>query len=310
VFDVVGAIQYVRYRPGDGWITPLHNGKLAVPLVDGATSAPVLGMNAAGDTVCIWGWRKLLPEGGLVERHLFSSRYDMDSDTWSDPLPVDEDIPFNGDDGVFYDKDVLVDAAGNASVVWTQYDGERLHVMFNRLTGNTWGTPAIVESGNDTETSNAFDTHAAMDGNGNVMAMWLQNDSDEGHYIANRYVPGTGWGTQEIIGDYSGTGFAAASTEMKLVSNPAGDVIALWTLYSAILEENQLGPYEVFANEYNGATHQWGVPDVIDKEADESVDEYGDAMDIAVAIDAQGNAVAVWRDLGSPESGIRAARFE
>jgi hypothetical protein len=29
-----------------------------------------------------------------------------------------------------------------------------------------------------------------------------------------------------------------------------------------------------------------------------------------VAIDAQGNAIAVWKDQGSPESGIRAARFE
>jgi hypothetical protein len=310
VFDVIGAIQYARYRPGDGWITPVQIGKLAAPLVDGATSAPLLGMNAAGDTICVWKWRKLISEQGLAEAHLFSSRYDMDTDTWSDPLAVDADVPFDGDDGVFYGKDVLVDATGNASAVWTQYDGERLHVMFNRLTGNTWGTPAIVETGNDTETSNAFDTHAAIDGNGNIMAMWLQNDTEEGHYIANRYVPGTGWGTQQVIGDYAQTGFAAADTQMKLVSNSAGDTIALWTLYSGILEENQFAPYAVFANEYNATTHVWGAPDVIDKEEDENPEQFGEAMDLAVAIDAQGNAVAIWRDQGSPQSGIRSARFE
>jgi hypothetical protein len=311
VFDVIGAIQYARYRPGDGWITPVQIGKLAAPLMEGATSEPVLAMNAAGDTVCVWTYRKLFPgQGGLLEAHLFSSRYDMDTDTWSDPLPIDEDEQFNGDDGVYFGKDVLVDAAGNAVAVWTQYDGERLHVMYNQLTGNSWGTPAIVETGNDGELGNAYDTHAAMDANGNVTVMWLQNDVEEGHYVANRYVPGTGWGTQQIIGQYSQVGFGAENTEMKLVSNAAGDVIAVWTLYSGILPENQLAPYAVFANEYNGTTGLWGAPDVIDKEEGESEEEFGEATDIALAIDAQGNALAVWRDSGSPESGIRSARFE
>jgi hypothetical protein len=258
----------------------------------------------------VWSWRKLMPGQGLFEGHRYSSRYDMDTDTWSDPLAIDADDMFDGDDGVFYGKDVMVDAAGNATAMWTQYDGERLHVMYNRLTGATWGTPAIVETGNDGEVSNAFDTHAAIDGNGNVMAMWLQNDADEGHYVANRYVAGAGWGTLQVIGDYSKVGFGSADTEMKLVSNAAGDTIALWTLYSEILPENQLGPYEIFANEYNVTTNLWGAPDVIDKEEDENPDELGEAMDIAVAIDAQGKAVAIWRDSGSPQSGIRSARFE
>jgi hypothetical protein len=308
VFDVSGYIQYSRYKPGDGWITPVQIGKLVSPLVAGVTSAPVLGMNAAGDTICVWRWRKSIAGPPFLEPHLYSSRYDMDSDTWSEPLLVDADDPFDGDDGVYFEKDVMVDAAGNAVAVWTQYDGERLHVMYNRLTGNTWGTPAIVETGNDGDLGNAYDTHAAMDGDGNVMAMWVQNDVDEGHYVANRYVPGEGWGTQQVIGQYAGVGFAAATTEMKLVSNAAGDVVALWTLYSDILPENQFAPYQVVANEFNGTTLLWGAPDAIDKEENET--EIGEASGIAVAIDAEGNATAIWRDLGSPESGIRAAHFE
>jgi hypothetical protein len=82
----------------------------------------------------------------------------------------------------------------------------------------------------------------------------------------------------------------------------------LWTLYSGIADENQLEPYEVLANEYNGTTHLWGAPDVIDKEESETV--LGEASEIALAIDAAGNATAIWKDLGSTESGIRAAHFE
>jgi hypothetical protein len=307
VFDTSGLIHYCRYVPGTGWITPLQIGKLVGPIVpDFLSNQPTMGMNAAGDTVVVWRTRRFVEVAS--EYHYVSSRYDMDADTWSDPLPVDHDESSFANDQVFMGKDVLVDAAGNATAIWTQYDGERLHVMYNRLTGDTWGTPAIVETGNDGELGNAYDTRAAIDGNGNIVAMWVQNDVDEGHYVANRYVPGTGWGTQQNIGNYASVGFAAATTELKLVGNAAGDVIALWTLYSGIGAENVLEPYQVVANEFNGATLEWGAPDVIDKE--EPADEWGDASEIAVAIDAEGNATAVWKDLGSPQSGIRASHFE
>jgi hypothetical protein len=309
VFDAIGGIQYARYRPGDGWITPL-TGKLAAPIVEGATREPVLAMNAAGDTVCVWKWRRGIAGQPLMEPHLYSSRYDMDADTWSDPVIVDSDDIFDANEAVFLEQNVMMDPAGNVFAIWTQSDGERLHVKYGRLTGDTWSAAAIVETGNTGETGNAYDVHAAMDGNGNVMAMWIQNDSQQGHYVANRYVPGAGWGTQQVIGDYAATGFAAANTEIELVSNAAGDVIALWTLYSDILPENQLAPYQVLANEYNAATGEWGAPDVIDKEADENPEAFGEATEIAVAIDAAGNATAIWTDMGSPQTGIRAAHFE
>jgi hypothetical protein len=123
-------------------------------------------------------------------------------------------------------------------------------------------------------------------------------------------VPGAGWGTQQNIGAYGQVGFTADSTELALVSNAAGDAIALWTLYSSIGEENQLAPPDVWANEFNGATQQWGVPDVIDKELAPGEVSQSAAYHPAVAIDSNGNGVAVWKDLGSPQSGIRSSRFE
>ncbi|MEO8061909.1 MAG: hypothetical protein ABI821_04085 [Pseudomonadota bacterium] len=309
VFENFGLIHYTRFTPGSGWLADVNFGKLAQPIDPNSNSRePKLATDANGDAVVVWKIHDVFPDVGAFDTHLVSSRYDRDADVWSNPVPVDQDDLFDQQDGVFFGHDVMVDAAGNAAAVWTQYDGARLHVMFNQLTGNTWGTPVIVETGNDGVNGNAYDTHAVMDANGIVMAMWLQNDVDDGHFVANRYVPGAGWGTQQVIGQYSSIGFGAESTEMKLVGNAAGDVIALWTLYSGIGDENVLEPYQVLANEFNGTTLAWGAPDVIDKE--ETDVEWGEASEIALDIDAEGNATAVWKDLGSPESGIRAAHFE
>ena len=309
VFEDFGVIRYNRYSPGGGWVTPAGATQI-VGALDPTMFArePTLAMNADGDAVTVWRQRYQLDT--FADYYLYSSRYDMATNTWTTPQPVDRAWSDPEAEEVFYRFNVVIDAAGVATAVWSRYDGTRLHIVSNRLTGESWATPVIVETGNTGELSNAYDPRAAIDGAGNVMAMWVQNDVDEGHYVSNRYVPGTGWGTQQNIGDYSRVGFGAESTEMELVSNAAGDTVALWTLYSAILPENQLAPYEVIANEFNGATQLWGVPEVIDQEDTDSEEEFGEASDIAVAIDTQGNAVAVWKDLGSPESGIRSSRFE
>jgi hypothetical protein len=309
VFEDAGNIRYNRYTPGGGWASPAG----FTPFLGGLDPntvgrEPTLAMNANGDAVAVWRVRDLF--NTFSHYYLYSSHYDLAANSWTAPQPVDRAWHDSEAERVFSRYNLLIDAAGVATAIWSRYDGTRLHIVSNRLTGNTWATPQIVETGNTGELSNAYDPRATIDGAGNIMAMWLQNDVDEGHYIANRYVPGTGWGTQQVIGDYAAVGFGAETTEMELVTNAAGDTIALWTLYSEILPENQLAPYEVLANEYNGTSHLWGAPAVIDKEEDENLEEFGEATDIAVAIDAQGNAVAVWKDLGSPQSGIRSARFE
>jgi hypothetical protein len=222
----------------------------------------------------------------------------MVSAAWTAPQLVENDNA----GGVFSGKSVVIDAGGTATAVWSQYDGTRGHVYSNRLTGNTWATPTIVETGNDGATSNAYDPRAAIDGNGNVMAIWIQNDESEGHYVANRYLPGSGWGVQRNIGQYGAAGFTASDTEIALVTNAAGDTVAIWTFYSEIGDENVLGPDHVFANEYNAATGLWGVADIIDAPT-------GGASLPSLAIDAAGNAAAVWKNNGATAPGISGSLF-
>jgi len=307
----LSGILYNRYIPGTGWVTPYTVPRLVNELQFPAHD-PEIAMLPNGTTVAVW---KQSGGGGFNQSQLWSSRYDMAADTWSAPQEVDSQDSGNPLYGHVIQgrNNVMLDAAGNASVVWAQYDGTRMHIVFNHLTGNTWGTPAVVETYDSPVVlqSNAYDPRASIDGSGNIMAMWLQVDGDEGHYVANRYVPGAGWGTQENIGEYVEVGHVANETSFELVSNAAGQTVAVWTLVSGIGAENVPYPVYLSANEYNPTNHSWGAEEVIDRHADFPGDVDGDADSPAVAVDASGNAVAVWVQRSSATvQGIRVNRFE
>jgi hypothetical protein len=315
--NMVGAgrhIQYNRYSPGTGWTAPANLGRLVSEL-QFAAREPEIAILPNGNAIAIWVQGG---GGGFDQSQLWSSRYDMTTDTWSAPQAVDthdsSNLLYGG--AVVGRKSVVMDAAGTATAVWAQSDDTRLHIVFNRLTGNTWGTPAIVETyTNVIQSSNAYDVLASIDGSGNIMAMWLQVDSVVGHYVANRYVPGTGWGTQVNIGNYVSVGHLANDTSFELVSNVAGQTVAVWSLVSGIGPENVPDPVYLWANEYNPANNSWGVEEVIDRDtfsASGQVD--GDAASPALAVDASGNAIAVWMQENSATletlEGIRVNRFE
>jgi hypothetical protein len=309
VNQVVGQLKYNRYTPGVGWT----ESTLTASLVGGLMALgrdPKLAMLPNGNAIALW---KQNGNGPGDESQLWSNRYDMAGNTWTAPQAVDSHDPGNALYGglVPYRTNIVMDASGTATALWSQYDGTRMQVVFNRLTGNTWGTPAIVETDNGSALSNAFDPRASIDGNGHITAMWLQVDQDEGHYVANRYVPGTGWGTRQNIGEYVRVGHVASDTAFELVGNAAGHVVAVWTLVSGIGAENVPYPVYLSANEYNPVTGLWGIEEVIDRDGSVPLGDIpGDAMAPSLGVDASGNAMAVWMQANAALEGIRFNRFE
>jgi hypothetical protein len=176
---------------------------------------------------------------------------------------------------------------------------------------DAWSPPSIVESGNTSDTGFAMDPHAVVDSNGNVMVVWQQGDIAEANFVASRYVPGTVWGGQQVIGEYVGSSSVIFSTELQVAGNAAGHVVAVWTLPGCILAENVACPTDVIANEYNPVNGNWGAEEVIDKEYAFAGEIDGNGSAPWVAVDAAGNAVAVWDQDGAlATDGIRAAVFE
>jgi hypothetical protein len=109
---------------------------------------------------------------------------------------------------------------------------------------------------------------------------------------------------------YAGSKSPISSTDLKLAGNSAGHVVAIWTLPGCILDENVPCPTDLNANEYNPVNGDWGVEEVIDKEALFPGEIEGDVRTPSVAVDAAGNAVAVWDQDGASNDGIRYSVFE
>jgi hypothetical protein len=309
VNQVLGSLKYNRYTPGIGWTEPL----LTASTVGGLSATgrdPRLAMLPNGNAIALW---KQDGNGPSDQSQLWSSRYDMAGNAWTAPQAVDSHDPGNPLYGqvIPYRTNIVMDASGTATALWSQYDGTRMQILFNRLTGSTWGTPAVVETDNSATLSNAFDPRASIDGDGNIMAMWLQVDQQEGRYVANRYVPGTGWGTRQNIGEYVPVGHVATDTAFELVSNAAGHTVAVWTLVSGIGDENVPYPVYLSANEYNPVTGLWGIEEVIDRDGSVPLGDIpGDAMGPSLGVDASGNAMAVWLQDNAAVEGIRFNRFE
>lgn len=114
---------------------------------------------------------------------------------------------------------------------------------------------------------------AGIDDDGNAIAIWVQAPMDS-HVWANRYEAGAGWGTPERISSEEFSGL-----EPALAVGPSGDAVAVW-LQSAGLSS------DLWANRYVPGVG-WGEPELIDTTS-------ANAHGADVAIDAAGNAMAVW----------------
>ncbi|MES1263250.1 MAG: hypothetical protein ABUL69_02765, partial [Peristeroidobacter soli] len=223
VWAASGTIFYNRYSPGSGWVDSATVEGLgrAVSQLIGPANEPEMALNAAGQAVAIWRQGIDASPDLPHDYDLWSSRYDMTTDTWTAPLQVE-----NADSTSFYGKSLVIDAGGTATALWSDYDGTRLHIRASRLVANVWSPPSTVESGNTSDTGFAMDPHAVIDGNGNIMVVWQQGDVDHANFVATRYVPGTVWGGQQVIGAYVGSSSVIFSTELLLAGNSAGHVVA------------------------------------------------------------------------------------
>jgi len=294
-----------RYVVGTGWGTP----ELIGPNAD-AVDRPQVAVDSIGTATLIW------PQSDGTRFSIWANRYVVGTG-WGTLEPVERE-PYD----VFV-PDLAVDPSGNAIAVWTQNDGTGSIISANRyVVGTGWGTPEVVEGG----PGNPFGAKVAVDPSGNGVAVWYQFDGTRDNIWANRYVVGTGWGTSELIETDPGE---ADSPEVAV--DAAGNAIVVWQQWNTAVDvwanryvvgtgwgiaerievgaENAFTPqvsidpsgnaisvwYQIdgirqsaWANRYVVGTG-WGTAELIE------TDDTGDTNSPSVAVDAAGNAVAVWQ---------------
>lgn len=248
------------YTAGSGW------GSAMLVETDNAGPAlsPQVAFDPSGVGVAVW-----LQSDGTASQ-IRSNRFTAGA--WGTVAVLEAVTP-----GASRDPQITIDASGNALAVWSRYNGTANLAMANRYAvGAGWGAAAII--GSDTAFVAISQIQIAGDGSGNAVAVWNQG----GKIQANHYAPGSGWGTAALI---EWTGGDANSPQVAF--DATGNALAVWQQNSGFGT-----PSRIWSNRYTAGTGWGGFPALI------QTDSFGGGTATAlapqIAMDASGNALAVW----------------
>ncbi len=211
------SMVYVRqYISGSGWNTP-------IPL--GGGDQIQVAMYGNRYIIAVWSaW-----DG--IKHDLWSKTYAPGSG-WGTSELVE-----TCDEGDLCDPLLDSDDAGNAVVVWRQFDGLLWSTWANIFTpGLGWTADTAVESDDENETNSP---HAAIGPDGSAMAVWIQKHKTRMSVWSSLYAPETGWGAAALVEtDNIGT----ADTPRVGMSS-SGDAIAVWSQDDGTVKNIMAGQY-------------------------------------------------------------------
>jgi hypothetical protein len=118
----------------------------------------------------------------------------------------------------------VTDVNGNVTAVWEEYDGTRFNIWtMRRVAGESWGSASLLETDN---AGDAYSPQVAVDGIGNVTAVWKQFDGKRFSIYANRFVNGAGWeGVKQIE---SGVTSQVSASAPLVTYDAAGYAMVAW----------------------------------------------------------------------------------
>lgn len=270
------SVQARRYLLGTGWEPSriVHQG--------GSIFPPEVAVASERTAMAVWNETQSGTSSVWASHYTPQTLLNPNSG-WDDA----EALEFNASTNT-RDPHVAMHPNGDAVAVWVQPDGARDSVWANRYDPmNGWSGPELIESN---QAGHAARPRVAIDPDGNAMAVWVQRDGSRPDIWANRFTPQNGWGTAKRIETEDGDAEAAPQVAVDL----EGNATVVWHQIS--------GPRtNAYANRFT-PEGDWE-----DAEPIEVAD--GDAFVPQVAVDSNGNAIAVWSQMGDVHRDIWANRF-
>jgi hypothetical protein len=238
----------------------------------------VVAMNASGTAFAVW-----TQYDGTSSYRTWGNRY-VPGSGWGTAVQLQSSSLYS------YGADVAVDAGGNAIATWNQDNGNgNANIWVNRyVAGTGWSGASVIQSG----TLDSFYARVAMNSTGRAVVVWSQFDGITYRVWANRYVPGTGWAGPTQLQSVSEYGYGPA-----VAMDETGNAIAIWSQYNNSLS------YQTWSARLTPGTG-WAAAAVI-----QTVN--GASSGHAIATDASGSALAVWRQpAGTAYDLLWSRRFE
>jgi hypothetical protein len=232
---------------------------------------PAIAVDPSGNAYAVWEDQRVPGESDIY----FS--YRPAGGSWGSNVRVDDDA---GTASVG-NPSIVVDPSGNAYAVWTdgRTGGGDIYFAY-RPAGGSWGTNVGVND--DEGTAYQAAPSIAVDASGNAYALWKDGRNDFGDiYFAYRPAGGS-WATNVKVNDDPGTAWQA---DPSIAVDPSGNAYAVWQDY-----RNGVSNPDIYFS-YRPAGGSWGTNARVD---DDATGAY--QYTPRIAVDATGNAYAVWYD--------------
>ena len=243
------------YRPAGGpWGSPVT---LSVPGQESSQPDPQIAVDGRGRAVAVWK-----ADVGPERLQVAERRADG---SWTVPATIS-----TADRGA-YEPRIAVDPNGGATVVWssspTTGDDPVAEIVWaaHRAPGGAWGSPVKLAEG-------ALSPDVGVDASGTVVAVWSQADI---RAVRTSTLPvGGTWSSPVTLSDAGGS-----ASLPRVAVNASGAAVTVWQWYDGTDRRVQAAARPA------GGT--WSEPTTVS-------DPGRSAEWPEVAIDPQGNAVAVW----------------
>ncbi|HEY8368425.1 MAG TPA: hypothetical protein VIM86_03845, partial [Thermodesulfobacteriota bacterium] len=207
-----GGIYVQRARAAGLWGAPeeMRWGDVAFSGV----RTPQVAIDETGDVMALW-----LQDAPTIVS-LLARRYDAASGHW-------ETAAVLVDDADVYLLRLAGNASGAAVAVWLQWDGSGYSLKSRRYDPGSgqWTAVETLNTEGVLHVAPFFAPDVAMDGRGNAIALWIQDDTTEWTVRARRYDAAAGqWGSPEVLGAQT----AGALFLPQLAMNREGEAVAIW----------------------------------------------------------------------------------
>lgn len=267
-----------RYVVGAGWDSqPRH---IAYSAGGGTIDEPRIALPATGDAVAIWTQDDDGAGSGVSS--IGANRRAADADWNSNDAAFIESGAF-----LASSPQIALDARGNGVAVWVQRDGNlQWNIWARRYASNSgWGGSMLMEA----SSSLTALPQVATANNGDVVVVWLQLDGGYYSVWANRFTAASGWSDAVLIETDDGQ-----AINPQVAMSATGDAVVVWRFSGASGDSIRANRYIVGKG--------WG-----DHVSIGTTSSF--AAGARIAIDANGNAIAVWQQQDGQRQDILANRY-
>lgn len=274
-------IWAARFVPGNGW---LDMG--LVEMSDGNPSVPDLAVAANGAAIAVF------PQPPVPTAETDVVAYHWNSGTWVGPFTLDS---VNGE--FASSSKIDINSNGNAAVTWFQREPvtsgiARESIYVNRYDAGVWTGAVLVERAMD---HSARDSDVAIDAEGNVFVIWLQQSPDystENLHVSRYDVNDVEWSEPRLL-EIDDTAPGRPIISQQVVADDLGNAIVIWTQSDGTVKNLRSARYSADDNAWDPAelleeidTGDAGIPELVIDRAT------GDAM--VVWHHSDGSSVNIW----------------